>query len=475
MNVSVSSRLIGLATTAVLLTAGVDYWSAIHNVRSQQSQQASRILERFARTGGYDMSRMKGDLEIVAPGSMLTILDGSSQRDGSIANGASSRPLSRSFLRCLSTPGIACVHGDLVAVKILRPPNVTQLAILLLTYPWGTGLAAPIWGTGIAVCFFLALIMHWVNAISFSKPLKAMEHSISELVSTRFHPISVDVPGHAWSSLLPIKQFLAESPELNQLMSTLDQLTTANLTFRQKVFDQEKQHLVWLAYLSHDLAAPLGRVLARLQALEYEPELSSEQRRRLLDSAHMEVDQLAEVIASISQFATLESNIERSFVETSLPTLLEHAIDVFEFEACKKSVELDLRVDGGLDFVQIEKSLMRRAIENLISNAIRFTPEGGLISVRAEQSDNTVHITVSDSGLGISAEDLPRIFEFAFRGEQQSRPGCFGSQGLGLALVKRVAELHHGEVIARTLETNGAELVISIPVAKHASSAERKS
>jgi signal transduction histidine kinase len=132
--------------------------------------------------------------------------------------------------------------------------------------------------------------------------------------------------------------------------------------------------------------------------------------------------------------------------------------------ACQKGVELDLRIGPDIGKIRIERSLLRRAIENLISNALRFTPAGGIVSVCADRSGGMVRISVTDSGLGISAQDLPRIFEFAFKGEKQTRPASFGSLGLGLALVKRVAELHHGRVAARNLETAGAEFAISLPL-----------
>jgi signal transduction histidine kinase len=162
--------------------------------------------------------------------------------------------------------------------------------------------------------------------------------------------------------------------------------------------------------------------LSRLDALEYDSTIPAEQKARLIESARMEITQLAEVISSISQFAMPESDIERQFAETSLDSLLEQAIGAFEFEAGKRGVELDLRVRPNLGLVRIERSLMRRAIENLISNALRFTPGGGLISVCVERIGNELNIRVSDTGTGIPPEELPRTFEFAFQGGAQSRP-----------------------------------------------------
>jgi signal transduction histidine kinase len=247
-------------------------------------------------------------------------------------------------------------------------------------------------------------------------------------------------------------------------MTDLESMSSVTLDARRQVSDREQLHLEWLAYLSHDLGAPLSRILRRLELLEYSPELSSEDKSRTLNAIHIEITQLAEVIGSISQFAVLESDIDRTFVETDLAPLLEYSLEVFECEASKKDIELDLRIAPDVGMVRIERSLMRRAIENLLSNSIRHTPEGGLISVNVERSGPMVCIRVTDTGSGISAEAIQKIFEFAFRGPGQTRVGKVGSLGLGLALVRRVAEVHNGSVTARNLAPQGSEFVISLPM-----------
>jgi signal transduction histidine kinase len=465
MTLSLLSRLVAFASLAVALTAGIDCWSAFHALQQQRLQQTSRLLQRFAATAAIDGSRLTGEVEVIAPGSIVSFVNLAALSAGSGAKELALAKIPQSLLACLATEGRACARGNLVAIKFARPTSTGQVAIAFLANPPWIGLAASIWGAALAICFLIWLGLQRAISMCVTCPLASIEQAMNHFVSSGFQSFAL-VPLSPVPSKLPFphNRLLTAGPELSSLASSVERMAATLREWRQKIADQERQHLHWLAYLSHDLAAPLGRVLARLEALEYDPGLSDQDRSRLLDSAHMEVTQLAEVIASISQFAMLESDIKCSFIETTLNSLLEFAVDVFEFEACQKCVELDLRIGPDIGEVRIERTLLRRAIENLISNALRFTPEGGLISVRAERSEDVVRISVSDTGLGISDQDLPRIFEFAFRGEQQTRPACFGSRGLGLALVKRVAELHHGNVVATNLETEGAEFVLSFPV-----------
>jgi signal transduction histidine kinase len=464
MTPSLLSRLVASVLLAVSLTAGIDYLIALRALRVQRLQQISSLLERLEEVRPVDGSRLTGEVDLFAPGSIVRIASMTSLSGDAGAHRLALSKIPQSLLACLATEGRICVRGNLVAIKFARPSVAGQVAIASVAYPPWSRLAVSIWSSALVICLLIWLGLRSGVSICLTGPLGAIEQATNDFVSNGFRSFAL-VP--AYRALpkrpFPFNRLLAVGPELERLVSSFKRMATTLGEWRQKVADQEKQHQHWLSYLSHDLGAPLGRLLARLEALEYVAGLSEQNRRRLLDSARVEVTQLAEVIASISQFAMLDRGFECSFIETPLDPLLEHAVDVFEFEARQKRVELDLWVGPDIGKVRIEKTLLRRAIENLISNALQFTPEGGLISVRAECSEGLICITVSDTGLGISDHDLPRIFEFAFRGEQQTRPGCFGSRGLGLALVKQVAELHNGRVAARNLKTQGAEFVISIP------------
>ncbi|GGG86371.1 hypothetical protein GCM10011585_32860 [Edaphobacter dinghuensis] len=189
------------------------------------------------------------------------------------------------------------------------------------------------------------------------------------------------------------------------------------------------------------------------------------EQHKHLEAIDRDIRRTMDVIGSVSQFAMLESNIQRNFVPISVVDLLEQTSRIFEFEACRKGVEIDLQIEPSIGTINAEKLLLRRAVENLISNALRFSPEGGIITVMAKRAGGLISLSVADTGLGISDEDLPRIFDFAFQGTDQRLPCVHGEMGVGLALVKKVAELHGGRVAAMNRVDRGAEFTLFLPIA----------
>jgi signal transduction histidine kinase len=265
---------------------------------------------------------------------------------------------------------------------------------------------------------------------------------------------------------------MSAAAEIARVETCADLMASAIQESKRRMLERERQHLNWLSFLCHDLSAPLLRVLTRIEALEYNEELTAKQAEMALDSAHIEITHMTQLICSVNDFAQAECGTVRPFEEVSLDQLLEYLVAVFEFDANRKSIELDLRIIPGIGPVRMDKLLIRRALENLISNALRFTPAGGLVSLRAEQRDGMICISVCDTGTGIAPEELERIFELRYRGKGQDNSTRCSSLGLGLALVRRVADLHNGAVAVRNLEPEGAQFVLSIPAERLDSTGE---
>lgn len=315
----------------------------------------------------------------------------------------------------------------------------------------------------IAVLVLFALLLMWVRIRVVIRQLEPISAAMKRFVTNGFQEYSIIYPDSRSEPLLRWLQSMPASKAVLALAVNADVMASAIAESKRAMLEREKEHLQWIEFLSHDLALPLARISKRLDVLEYGPKVTEEQQARHYDLAQREITQLVETLGSISQFASLEGGAERHFVEVSLEPLLQNAIDVYEFDACQKGIKVQRQLDVDL-LVRVEKTLIRRALENLISNAVRYTPEGGHISVHAERFDRTVEIRVRDSGIGIPQDELPRIFDFAFRGNRQSRPAKFGSRGLGLALVQKVAEMHHGEVKATNIEPRGSEFVLTLPI-----------
>jgi two-component system sensor histidine kinase BaeS len=113
--------------------------------------------------------------------------------------------------------------------------------------------------------------------------------------------------------------------------------------------------------------------------------------------------------------------------------------------------------------VRADADRIQQALTNLVANGIRHTPKGGRVRVTAVQERSTIHLSVIDSGPGLSTEDLPYVFDRFWRGDK-SRSRHSGGSGLGLAIVKQIAELHQGQVRVLSPSGSGAVFTISLPV-----------
>jgi len=324
------------------------------------------------------------------------------------------------------------------------------------------------WLLGVALGVALGLtacgLLLWYLRRQFLRALSDLEGFAADGSESS---IRVEHEMHSPEDPGAVARALASLPGGREIWLSLSHLEETIRSGRRVMIEREQSHLNWLSFLCHDLGAPLRRVLTRIEALEFADDtLSAEEREKMLESAHLEITQMSQLIASVNDYARFEYHTDRSFEPMPLDNLLTYAVQVFEFDASRKCIELDLRIVPGIGNVNINEYLLRRAVENLISNAIRFTPQGGLIGIRAERIANLVRIKVSDTGPGVLMDEISKIFDVGFRGRMQAAvSGGLESVGLGLALVRGVAQLHGGDVTVKNRDEGGAEFVITLPAA----------
>ncbi len=315
------------------------------------------------------------------------------------------------------------------------------------------------------VLFLVAVILalHWRAYLQIRRRI----HALSESLSRFAPPAGIDSLINSPAESSHLSGFVRWLIEPTSAIGTLERAAT-NLAdglqeSKRQMREREARNILWLSFLCHDLCAPLVRIRSRIEGLQSSGYADAEQQREVLESARIDVLQTTELISSVSDFAQTDRDLERTYEPTDLRQILEYALTVFEFDAGRRNIELDLRVLPDVGEVRMHRVLVRRALENLISNALRFAPEGGLICLRAERCGEVVHIRVSDTGPGIPPEQMSHIFDYRFRAETKDTSYPHSS-GLGLSLVHKVADLHDGEVSVRNLEPNGAEFTISLPL-----------
>ena len=149
----------------------------------------------------------------------------------------------------------------------------------------------------------------------------------------------------------------------------------------------------------------------------------------------------------------------------SLAELTQDVSQKFQLNANAKGVRLDTQFQSNLPFVLADIGLIERALENLIQNALRHTPDNGIITVTLslDHGAKNINVRVTDTGCGISREHLPHIFDRFYRADQQRRSE---GAGLGLAITKRIIELHGGIIEAHSTLGSGTTLTFQLPVAQ---------
>ena len=224
----------------------------------------------------------------------------------------------------------------------------------------------------------------------------------------------------------------------------------------------------FLQIVLHDLKTPMVAVAQHLYNLEAQLRDSlPEQEARWLGRCQLRLREMSDLLNDLQVLAVLESEgIQKQTKQLDLGALLNTAVNENQDSARLRNHALTLELAEGLPPVQGIDRLLREAVTNLITNAIKYTPMGGMIVVRASAGEDGVRIEVRDNGIGISQEDQTRLFqEFGrIRPKKSPQIDTTGSSGLGLAIVRRIVELHGGTVRVQSALHRGSTFIIQIPL-----------
>ena len=228
--------------------------------------------------------------------------------------------------------------------------------------------------------------------------------------------------------------------------------------------DELRRELV--ANVSHDLRTPLSSLKGYIETLELkEDQLTPEERRQYLSVAKRQSDKLGHQVEELFELARLESKEMRPELEAfPLAELVQDVVQEFRLTAEQKNVSLHFRLPDDVPMVSADIGLIQRVLQNLISNAVKHTEDGGAVTVVLSADDNRVEVRVEDTGCGIPSDELVQVFDRFYQAEAHDG-GVRRSGGLGLAIVKRILELHGSAVEAASTVGKGTVFSFSLPVA----------
>ena len=220
----------------------------------------------------------------------------------------------------------------------------------------------------------------------------------------------------------------------------------------------------FVASVSHELRTPLTSIRGYLElVLDGEVgELTEEQSRYLL-VVDRNVDRLLRVVGDLLFAAQVDAGtIALDCCTTDLDQLLREAVEAARPLAAEHEVELELDAEGGAELIG-DRARLAQILDNLIANAVKFTPPGGHVEVRTFREADVVVVEVADTGIGISDEDQDRLFQRFFRAEGAILHAIEGT-GLGLAIVKAIVDAHGGELSVESISGQGTTFRIALPL-----------
>ena len=299
-----------------------------------------------------------------------------------------------------------------------------------------------------AAAIVLALLLGFVLSWSLIGPIQSIDSRLAAIASG-------DFSGHV---------DVTNRDELGALAANVNRMNDELRRLYRELETTSQHKSDFLANMSHELRTPLNAIIGFSQVLrEGMVGDVNEKQAEYLNDILSSGNHLLSLINDVLDLSKVEAGqVELQVAPFSLQDALERGVSMVREQATTEGVQVTLHRNGGLDVVTGDERRIRQVIFNLLSNAVKFTPGGGQVDITATRANGEVKVCVADSGPGIAAEDLDRIFEEF----QQTEAGSSQREGtgLGLALSKRFVEMHGGRIWCESMLGEGSRFEFTLPL-----------
>ncbi|MBP3448478.1 MAG: HAMP domain-containing protein [Clostridia bacterium] len=220
----------------------------------------------------------------------------------------------------------------------------------------------------------------------------------------------------------------------------------------------------FVANVSHELRTPLTTVKAYIETLE-SGEVDAMMQTKFLDTIHRETDRMTRLVSDLLILSRLDNGVKLNLTRMSIEPILRDITEKLQFEARKKNQSLSYTMLNEIPAIPIDYDRMQQVIINIVSNAIKYTPNNGSVKLYSSYVSDNAIIRIVDNGMGIPEKDVKRIFERFYRVDK-ARSREQGGTGLGLAIAKEIVNAHAGDISLESRLNEGTEVVITLPVEK---------
>jgi signal transduction histidine kinase len=248
-----------------------------------------------------------------------------------------------------------------------------------------------------------------------------------------------------------------------------DEVRTLGQAFNvmaQQVQAGQQAQRDFLANVSHELKTPLTSIQGFAQAIKDGMAGSPESVRHSAGIIYAEAERMRRLVSDLLELARLDAGLrmlKRAPVEVRL--LLSSLVEKFALRAQERGLMLEARLPAQLPLLEGDADRLAQVFTNLLDNALQHTPGGGRVTLSADMKANELEVVVADTGPGIPAEDIPRVFERFYQVDKSRARPAGGGLGLGLAISREIVEAHHGRIWAESTPGQGARFIVRLPLA----------
>jgi signal transduction histidine kinase len=297
-----------------------------------------------------------------------------------------------------------------------------------------------------------------IVALVLDRRVSAATRSVEDMARR----LAEDGPG---TTLRPGPSVKGEPEQLARLAAQLEETSARLAEAREQAAAVERSRRELVAWVSHDLRTPLAGIRAMVEALEDGVVSDPATVDRYYATMRRETDRLAGLVNDLFELSRIQAgSLALDLEQVPLDELIGDAIAGAAVAAAAKNIDLRGEVSEPPPLVELSTPEMTRVVRNLLDNAIRHTPPGGTVVIRAglDRTGTSVEVSVQDACGGIPDHELDLVFEMAYRGDAARTPGDTGG-GLGLAVARGLVEAHDGEISVRNAEP-GCCFTVTLPL-----------
>ena len=296
--------------------------------------------------------------------------------------------------------------------------------------------------TWLIVVAISVIVMSMFVIRTITRPVGELREGIAKMTSGDFSA-RVNVRGH--------NEFAELAAAFNSMSERLELL--------------DKSRNQFVSNASHELKTPLSTMKILIETILYQDPIDPGMTKEFLADVNKEIDRLSRIVSDLLTLVNIDSGgMKLNNTDVDINELLLEQVKRLAPLARENGIELDCSAKESLE-VTGDSVKLQQVIYNVIDNAIKYTPRGGEVHASLARAGKRAIIRVSDTGIGIPADDLPHIFDRFYRVDK-ARSRATGGTGLGLSIVKQIVQLHGGSIIATSEEGNGTTFVIEFPLAQ---------